>query len=185
MNNLDSNKFGYPFHSKSDRLDIRPLVQADWKDWIHFMNDDVAIKYFPAFRVEEAEKNAKNWINKQLDRYRNGQFGMLALIDRQSGEFVGQCGLLTQEVDGVLELEIGYSLIRKHWGKGYATEAAQFLKQWVFKQGITKTIISIIKTDNEDSKGVALKNGMIPSTELVWKDLDVVIYRVNNPSSDL
>jgi RimJ/RimL family protein N-acetyltransferase len=82
-------------------------------------------------------------------------------------------------------LEIGYSLIRKHWGKGYATEAAQFLKQWVFKQGITKTIISIIKTDNEDSKGVALKNVMIPSTELVWKDLDVVIYRVNNPSSDL
>jgi len=110
---------------------------------------------------------------------------MHALIETETNDFVGQCGLLTQEVDGKIELEIGYSLLRKHWGKGYASEAAQFLKEWAFENQVSDSIISIIKTDNLSSRKVAERMGMKPSAEVNWKDLDVVIYRINNPNSDL
>jgi ribosomal-protein-alanine N-acetyltransferase len=110
---------------------------------------------------------------------------MLAIIDRKSNEFIGQCGLLTQEVDGEKELEIGYSLIKKHWGKDLATEVAIHLRNWASKNSDINSIISIIKSDTEASKSVANKLGMKYDQELVWKEIEVTIFRINNPNSDL
>lgn len=39
---------------------------------------------------------------------------MNALIHKETGIFIGQCGLLKQMVDGIDELEIGYSLLPEH-----------------------------------------------------------------------
>jgi [ribosomal protein S5]-alanine N-acetyltransferase len=110
---------------------------------------------------------------------------MLALIEKDSNEFIGQCGLLTQEVHGKMEIEVGYSLLRKHWGMGYASESAIFIKKWAFENVNIDSIISIIKMDNEASKTVALKNGMYPDVDLNWKDIEVTIFRISNPNFDL
>ena len=43
--------------------------------------------------------------------------------------FIGYCGLhLQKNVDGTDEIEIGYGLLRKYWGQGFATEAAEACK---------------------------------------------------------
>jgi len=180
-----SKTIGYPFHDLSERIEFRPLKYDDWHVWTSFMSNSDAIRHSPSFQVEDAEQNAKKWINKQLDRYESGNFEMLALIDRKSNEFIGQCGLLTQEVDGEKELEIGYSLIKKHWGKDLATEVAIHLRNSASKNSDINSIISIIKSDTEASKSVANKLGMKYDQELVWKEIEVTIFRINNPNSDL
>ncbi|MCO4806275.1 MAG: GNAT family N-acetyltransferase [Flavobacteriales bacterium] len=175
----------YPFTKESERLILRPLTTQDTGDWIHFMSDPLALKHFTIFDPRNASETAPAWIEKQLKRYEDGEYGMLAIIEKSSGSFVGQCGLLTQEVDGIRELEIGYSFLSKHWGKGYATEAAQFLKEFAFEHQLNSSVISQIHPDNVASQKVAIRNGMVAGKKTVWRGLPIVVYRINNPNSDL
>jgi RimJ/RimL family protein N-acetyltransferase len=84
----------------------------------------------------------------------------MALIHRKTGELVGQCGLLKQTLDGRTELEIGYHIIPRFRGRGFATEAARAFKQYAFDNNLSDSIVSIIHVDNVRSQRVAEKNGM-------------------------
>ncbi|MEZ4722180.1 MAG: GNAT family N-acetyltransferase [Flavobacteriales bacterium] len=175
----DSRTIDYPFAASSDRLLYRPVVDSDGDYWINFFNDPIAIKYFPTFQVDDAETNLKMWMDRVIDRYKEGLFGLHSLIEKSTGKYVGQCGLLTQEVDGKSELEIGYSLLREHWGKGYATEAATFMKQFAMENRLADHIVSLIHVDNWPSRKVAERNGMKVWKHSTWKELPIVVYRVN------
>ena len=85
---------------------------------------------------------------------------MNALIDKQTGNFIGQAGLLIQTVQDEERLEIGYSILPKYWGKGYAQEAAIKCRDFCFKNELRDTIISMMHVDNIASEIVAFKNGM-------------------------
>jgi len=54
------------------------------------------------------------------------------LIDKQSGDFIGQCGLLIQTVDEIEELEVGYSILPRFWNKGYATGLREKCIEYAF-----------------------------------------------------
>ncbi|MCT4622229.1 MAG: GNAT family N-acetyltransferase, partial [Schleiferiaceae bacterium] len=58
------------------------------------------------------------------------------------------------------KLEIGYSILPKYWGMGYATEAAQKCKDYAFSNNLTDHLISMVFVENEASAKLALKNGM-------------------------
>lgn len=73
---------------------------------------------------------------------------MNVLINKETGVFVGQCGLLVQQVEGEECLEIGFSILPKHWNKGYASEAAIKCKELAFERNYADFIISIVHVDN-------------------------------------
>ena len=64
---------------------------------------------------------------ERLERYsgweREHGYTLWAVVERASGELVGDCGLIPLEGKGP-EVELGYRFARAHWGIGYATEAA-------------------------------------------------------------
>ena len=64
--------------------------------------------------------------DRQFKRYEVDSGGFNALIDKNSGMMVGHCGLLLQEIDGIQEFEIGYTLLPEFWGMGFAIEAATY-----------------------------------------------------------
>lgn len=117
------------------------------------------------------------WLNKQLWRYKNEKGGALALIDKDNGAFVGWCGLLIQEVDGVRELEVGYSIMPVYWGNGFATEAARKCMDEGFVRKLASSIISIIQIHNIPSQRVAEKNGMRIDRQTKHHGNPVFIYR--------
>lgn len=160
------------------RLLIRPLTMDDVQHWQLFFDDYQSIKLFPAF-VTEAPNSAEIWIQKQLERYAQNRFGLMALVNLTTHEFVGQCGLLSKEVDGKPEIEIGYSLMPNHTGHGYATEAAQAFKAIAFERNYTTTVISIIHVDNVASQKVAECNGMQRNGITNYMGIDAYIYSVN------
>lgn len=173
-----------PYHYndrlESNRLTTRFLKPADSKAWEEFTNDPHAMEFFPDSFFPGESSSATQWVNRQLQRYRDQHYGLQALISKSGGELVGQCGLLHQVVDGKAETEVGYHILKKHWGKGYAPEAARLFTDYVFTNNIAGSVISIIDVANVRSQRVAEKNGLVREKRCRWNGLDVFIYRIHN-----
>jgi [ribosomal protein S5]-alanine N-acetyltransferase len=102
---------------------------------------------------------------------------MNALIDKQTGALVGQCGLLVQTIDDKQELEIGYSLMPAHRGKGFALEAAKKCKEFAFENNYSNSLISVIVPQNIASIKVALNNGMTLDKSTISHGEHVDVFR--------
>ena len=168
----------YPINSHTSRLQIRKLEISDIELWEPFFENNPSLPYLGLNLVLDKKTQAKDWIDRQLWRYTNNKFGHHALIEKTSGKFVGQCGLLLQEVDGQEEIEVGYSLLPEFWGKGYATEAACFFRDFAFEEKLCNSLISIIDIRNVASQNVAMKLGMKKTRQIKYQELEVFIYRV-------
>src|SRR5690606_2168803 len=134
--------------------------------------DKEAIEFLPNPGNASVEERAKFWIDKQLKRYADNEFGLQALIDKKTKRFVGQCGLLKQTVDEQSEIEVGYHIFKKYWGQGYAPEAARLFIDYAFQNNITNSVISIISVNNLKSQRVADKNALIREKQSTWSGLE-------------
>ena|SRR5215212_5173848 len=170
--------------TETDRLFIRPLTEADIEPWQEFFIDNYALPFFNFDDERTPLAKSQYWLKRQFKRYEENKFGLMALVSKETGALVGMCGLLAQDIDGKDEVEVGYHLLPKYWGKGYATEAAQFFKKFAFDNNITERLISIIHPENYPSQNVARKNGMELEKEAVFHGERVRIYRIDkfNPN---
>lgn len=98
--------------------------------------------------------------------------------EKGSDTLIGYCGLLVQTVDGLPELEIGYSLLPAHWGRGYATEAALTCKAFASTHHLAQSVISIISLTNVASKRVAFNLGMHVEKVTWYAANEVNVFRV-------
>jgi ribosomal-protein-alanine N-acetyltransferase len=99
-----------------------------------------------------------------------------AVILKEAGQFIGECGISVQHIDNVEEFEIGYRFAKKYWGEGYATEAAIACQKYGTEQFSVKRYISIIEKENIRSIRVAEKGGMTLEKESVFHGIPVLIY---------
>ena len=160
----------------TERLEFRPLVAADTNWWMDYINDATAIRFMP-FGLGSKEDCAA-MIKRSLDRYAEDGSGLHAVLLRGTGQPIGQCGLLTQIVDGEPELEIGYHFLPQSWGKGYAAEAAIACKEFARERQLAPSVISLIDAENFRSQGVAKRNGMTPEKETVHRGVPAIVFRV-------
>lgn len=142
---------------ETERLVLRKLTQEDFTDLCKILKDkEVMYAYEHAFEDDEAH----DWLDRQIMRYKNDGFGLWAVILKENGEFIGQCGITMQEWEEKRVPEVGYLFRKEFWHKGYATEVAVACKEYAFeKLGITE-IYSIIRENNIPSQNVAKRNGM-------------------------
>ena len=166
----------YTHPHQSDRLTMRKLTTEDAEAWDVFMQSKEATTLFPPTHKPPLF-TSQDWIERQLQRYQNNQFGLLALIRKEDGKFVGQCGLLTQDIEGQSEVEIGYHLLPDFWKHGYAREAARYFVEFAIKELHYKSVISIIDIKNEQSQKVAIANGMINTKQLIDHNGPSYIFR--------
>ncbi|MBK9285273.1 MAG: GNAT family N-acetyltransferase [Sphingobacteriaceae bacterium] len=169
----------YQDNLQSERLLTRKLISEDFESWANFFRDKEAMEHFPYAGELSEEERAKLWIEKQLKRYENQQFGLQALVDKKTNAFVGQCGLLLQTVDEQSEIEVGYHIFKKYWGQGFAPEAAKLFINFAFEHQLTQSVISIINVNNLKSQRVAEKNGLSREKQTTWSGMDVFIYRIH------
>jgi RimJ/RimL family protein N-acetyltransferase len=87
---------------------------------------------------------------------------------------VGQAGLMIFDTRGWTpstwanagshgQPELGWALIRAHWGHGYATEAAAAIREWAHECRSIERLVSLISSDNVRSQRVAERLGAIPT----------------------
>ena len=168
----------YANGKSTNRLFIRKLERSDISAWKEFFINNPSLPYLGIDISKSPEENAKEWIEFQFKRYAENRYGHHALISKETGGFLGMCGLLTQSIDDKQEIEIGYSLLPKYWGNGYATEAARFFRDFGFEHEKLDHIISVIDIRNMASQKVAENNGMARNRQIKYHDLDVYIYQV-------
>lgn len=118
-------------------------------------------------------------MDRIFNRYANNLGGLNVLIDKNTNEFIGQCGLLIQTIDGIEEMEVGYSIMPEHRKKGYALEAAKKCKNFAFENNLRDSLISTIHIDNVNSAKVAMANGMVKEKETIFMDNPVNIFRIS------
>ncbi|WP_417349840.1 GNAT family N-acetyltransferase [Ferrimonas sp.] len=103
-------------------------------------------------------------------------FGLWAVELAETGELIGRVGLW--EPEGWPGVELGWGISPKHWGKGYATEAANASLQWAFDHLKLASVISIIHPDNHASKQVAGRIGETYSHTQPIRQIDCEIYTI-------
>ena len=162
---------------ETERLITRFVTPNDLPAWMEYCNDPIATTFTK--RDETPEELAQRFIDFTLKRHAEGLYGLQALITKDTGQHIGMCGIMVQEVNGKEEIEVGYHLIRRHWGKGYATEAAQMFRNYGFEHNVADSIISIIHPQNVQSKAVALRNGMrLVETNAIFREREYHLYRI-------
>lgn len=170
-------------HEKSERLNFRLLQENDFDIWLPFFESSDTARFLAMDPNNTKEELCKFWFDKVFNRYENDLGGMNVLIDKSTGEFIGQCGLLVQEVESQTRLEVGYSILPQFCGKGYAAEAAIKCKKFAFENNFTTSLISIIHPENIASEKVALKNGMslIKQIEGDFHGVSANLFQIDKP----
>ncbi len=142
---------------ETERLCLREMGQSDFTSLCKIMQDqETMYAYEGAFSYSEVQE----WLDRQIRRYQKWGFGLWAVILKETGGMIGQCGLTMQPWKEEEVLEIGYLFNRRFWHKGYAVEAARACKQYAFETLNAKEVCSIIRDTNIASQNVAIRNGM-------------------------
>ncbi len=95
------------------------------------------------------------------------RYDLWPVIEKETDQVVGHCGLLDKEVEGRTEIELNYILVSSAWGKGYATEMGLALKRYAFEGMRIDRLIALIEPENVASERVAVKIGMRFEKEVV------------------
>jgi RimJ/RimL family protein N-acetyltransferase len=109
--------------------------------------------------VQSREVAARTYAERVLDYYpRHPGLGIWATFERQGGAFVGLH--LLNHIRGEDYIQVGYTLARAMWGRGYATEMARAVMRYGFRRLGLPAIHGIVNLDNIASQRVLLKLGM-------------------------
>lgn len=141
---------------ETERLILRPMNDGDIDDIFAMRADKDVMRFIrePVTNRREAEK----WIELISSLWSHEKIGFCALIEKQSGKFIGWCGLWRLKETG--EIEVGYALAKDFWGKGFAVEAAEACLQYGFNQLNLEKIVAVANPENIASRRVMEKLGM-------------------------
>ncbi len=147
---------------ETDRLILREMTEEDYEPLYAVLADSDAMKHYP---YVFDEKRVRGWISKNIERYRVFGFGLWAMVLKESGEMIGDCGITMQNINGFIRPEIGYHVRKDFQRRGFATEAAKKCRDWAFENTPFRIVYSYMKKSNAASSAVARAIGMRKTDE--------------------
>ena len=142
---------------ETERLILRELDQNDFNSLYAVLADSDIMEHYP-YTFDEVR--VRNWITRNLERYSKDGFGLWAVVLKETGEMIGDCGITMQNIHGKLLPEIGYHIRADQQHKGYASEAAAACIRFAFEKHGFPAVYSYMKYTNIPSQRTAMKNGM-------------------------
>ncbi len=142
---------------ETERLIFREYRDEDFNDLFEIIGDKETMAHYDR---PYDEKGCHRWIEWSKENYEKYGFGLWVLMLKETGEFIGDCGITMQNIDGEILPEIGWHINKKHWRKGYGKEAATAVRDWGFKNTEFKTLYSYMTSTNVASYRLAEAIGM-------------------------
>ena len=142
---------------ETKRLRLREYTHDDFEALYAILSDPETMRHYPKPYTEEG---TRFWIDWSLRNYSEYGFGLWAIELKETGEFIGDCGLTMQTIDGEKLPEIGYHLDKRHWRKGYGGEAARAVRDWAFANTDYDCLYSYMTATNVASYSTAASIGM-------------------------
>jgi len=142
---------------ETNRLILREMREDDFDALYAVLSDSDIMKHYPyVFDAARVEK----WILTNMERYRVFGFGLWAVVLKDTGEMIGDCGLTMQNINGFIRPEIGYHIRADRQRRGYAKEAACAVRDWTFANTTFQILYSYMKAGNIPSIKTAEAIGM-------------------------
>jgi len=166
---------------ETKRLLLRRLVIDDLDELFVLYSDPEMREYYPEgiLNYKETKEELEWFLNGHP---RHPELGLWATIHKETGKFIGRCGLLPWTIEDKLEVEVAYMIDKAFWKKGLATEAARGIVRYAFDQLNLSRLICLMDPANIASQRVAEKAGMSFEKKVDGIDGDnfpTLIYSVN------
>lgn len=142
---------------ETKRLILREYTYEDFDGLYDILSDAETMWHYPK---PYDEKGTKRWLDWSLDNYQKYGFGLWAAVLKETGEFIGDCGLTMQNIDGQQLPEIGYHIHKKYWRQGLGSEAARAVRDWAFENTDYESLYSYMKYTNTASYSTAATAGL-------------------------
>jgi Acetyltransferases, including N-acetylases of ribosomal proteins len=121
----------------------------------------------------------EKWIAVSLRNYETKGFGASAVIEKDTGAFIGCCGIVYDP--DRQEPEIIYAFHPNSWGKGYASELVPRMLKYGFDRCKLPYILATLHSENTASRRIVEKAGMVfLSKESESDGSDTLVYRMEN-----
>lgn len=169
------------FILETKRLILRRLIMDDLNSLFALYSEPEIRRYFPegVLNYEETKEELEWFLNGHPE---HPELGLWATIHKETGKFIGRCGLLPWTIEGQNEVEIAYLLDKSFWKQGLATEAAKGILQYGLEQLHLSRLICMIDPENTASQRVAKRIGMTfekKVDEYEGDNLPFFIYSIN------
>lgn len=161
-----------------ERLDARPPRQGDLLPYKGlFLNPAVSEWLRPPPLKAFRDIDVIGMLREDVRHWAEHDFGPWALIERETGAFVGRGGLCWTEVEGEPAVELPWTIDPVRQGEGLASEAAEGAIEWARSLRLREVVTMTIPA-NLASQRVAEKAGFRPSGEVERKGLRHLLYRL-------
>ncbi|PWW17601.1 MULTISPECIES: GNAT family N-acetyltransferase [unclassified Chryseobacterium] len=158
-------------HYKNDRIIIREFTPEEFSLFSTLFENENVTRYLPYKTPEEY----KEMFDKALADYEEGPFSRWGIFHPQNNDFVGMC-LARTFLDNPDQMEIGYTLDEKYWGKGLGTEVCKALVEHCLSINHQKDIVAVTDLDNIGSQKVLLKSGFKRVENLAREDRELAYF---------
>lgn len=161
---------------ETKRLVLREMVDEDYSSLQKVISDPETMKYYSAPYNEEG---VWKWIRWCKASYAKRGFGLWAVIYKETGEMIGDCGVSMQTIDDELKPEIGYHLRKDYHRQGIGREMTQAVKDYFFTHFDFDEVYSYMDINNLPSSKTAEANGMTFQHLYTTSDGEVCkVYRI-------
>lgn len=166
---------------ETNRLILRHQELSDLDSLFALYSDPDVRRYIPdAPRSYEETRRELEWhMNGHPER---PELGLWATIHKETGSFIGRCGLLPWKLDGQDEVEVAYLIGKAFWGQGLGTEAALAIRDYGFGKLNLPRLICLIDEDHLASIRVAEKIGMAFEREGEDEIGPFLLYSMSRPA---
>ena len=145
---------------ETPRLRLRPFAPRDAGAHAQLYADPEVLRWLGAGleSPDPPAERSRRSLAAFLEHWAERGWGVWAVLDRASGDFLGQCGIRYWTEIG--EVEILYALARRVWGRGLATEAAAAALADGFARVGLARIVAVTRPANLGSRAVMTKIGL-------------------------
>ncbi len=147
-----------PAQIDAERLVVRPFRDEDIAAYLEFMTDEEATRHLLLESAQKTESGARTLFDFVRQSYATDEPVWALAIATEAAGFIGSCGISL--ISGTV-FECYYSLLPRHWGNGYATEALRALLGHVFMSTPVTEMRAYMSPANPRSAGVAERIGMV------------------------
>lgn len=166
---------------ETERLKLREWRETDVECYMT-LSRDVGYNCFspPGAYLVRDEDEAKTQIQRRMALFEERQIAKFPIFLKESGEFIGTCGLEPVEIEGKGDVELGYRLCLRHWGRGYATEAAAAVLEHGFGKLRLRKISAFVLPQNRASLRILGKLGFRYEREFLHAGIPHRLYAINH-----
>jgi RimJ/RimL family protein N-acetyltransferase len=163
------------WHLETERLSLRPMTEDDIGALAAVLGDSHAMRFYP--RPFDLAATAA-WVRRNEERYAADGFGLLAVVERATGEVIGDCGPTLQDVDGAHHVELGWHIRSDRQRRGFATEVGAACRDHAIETLAPPRLISLVRPENVPSWSVARALGFAPWRSTVRAGMAHVVWSI-------